>query len=91
LVQIIAKKTALTLSNLLLRDQIQHQAICDPLTGLFNRRYFQETLEREIHREAGTLSSIGIVMIDVDNSLIESADRALYSALATRAKLHCCV
>lgn len=67
LVQIIAKKTALTLSNLLLRDNIQHQAISDALTGLFNRRYFQETLEREIHREPGTGSSIGIVMIDVDN------------------------
>ncbi len=33
-----------------LRDELQEQAIRDPLTGLYNRRYLDETLEREFSR-----------------------------------------
>ena len=41
---------ALTLSNLRLQELLHGQAIRDPLTGLYNRRYLEETFEREIRR-----------------------------------------
>ena len=38
----------------------------DPLTGLFNRRYFQETLEREIARAKRENMPVGIIVMDLD-------------------------
>ncbi len=46
----IAENLALALANLNLREILQNQAIRDPLTGLYNRHYLEETLDREIHR-----------------------------------------
>ena len=46
----VADTTALALANLDLRETLRQQAIRDPLTGLFNRRYLEETLERDIQR-----------------------------------------
>lgn len=51
----------------ILQEELREQSIRDPLTGLFNRRYLEETLERELARairEDGTLS---ICMADIDN------------------------
>ena len=50
----------------LLQDELREQAIRDPLTGLFNRRYMEETLERELARAAREGISIGICMADID-------------------------
>ncbi|WP_237396900.1 GGDEF domain-containing protein [Okeania sp. KiyG1] len=43
------------------------QSIRDPLTGLFNRRYLEEFLNRETYRAIRTEKPIGIIMIDVDH------------------------
>jgi GGDEF domain-containing protein len=43
----LSKHIALTISNLDLREALQGLAIRDPLTGLYNRRYMQEFLDRE--------------------------------------------
>jgi diguanylate cyclase (GGDEF)-like protein len=37
------------------------------LTGLYNRRYLEETLEREIRRAARADQSLGILMLDLDH------------------------
>jgi diguanylate cyclase (GGDEF)-like protein len=66
LVRMLAEHTALALSNLHLRDKLRSQAIRDPLTGLFNRRYMEATLERELRRAARHRTSVGIIMFDVD-------------------------
>lgn len=58
---------SLSISNLRLRETLSIQSIRDPLTGLFNRRYMEEGLEREISRAARKQESIGIVMVDVDH------------------------
>ncbi len=50
-----------------LQVQLQEQAIRDSLTGLFNRRYLEETLQREIAQAARSGRPLGIVMIDVDH------------------------
>jgi diguanylate cyclase (GGDEF)-like protein/PAS domain S-box-containing protein len=61
-----AEHIAVGLANLKLHEALKQQSICDPLTGLFNRRYLEETLEREVHRAKRQQSTIGIVMIDID-------------------------
>jgi diguanylate cyclase (GGDEF)-like protein/PAS domain S-box-containing protein len=53
---------ALIRSEALLREQ----SVRDHLTGLFNRRYLEETLERELLRAARHHHSLGIIMLDVD-------------------------
>lgn len=50
-----------------LQVKLQEQAIRDPLTGLFNRRYLEETLQRELARAFRSGRPLGIVMIDIDH------------------------
>jgi diguanylate cyclase (GGDEF)-like protein len=61
------ERTSLSLSNLKLREQLRLQSIRDPLTGLFNRSYLEETLEREISRAIRNQSTVGIIMMDLDH------------------------
>jgi diguanylate cyclase (GGDEF)-like protein/PAS domain S-box-containing protein len=51
----------------LLQSQLREQAIRDPLTNLFNRRYLEETLERELARAAREVYPLCIVMMDIDH------------------------
>jgi diguanylate cyclase (GGDEF)-like protein len=46
---------------------IKEQAIRDSLTGIYNRRYMDETLPREISRASRDLSDLSIVMLDLDH------------------------
>ncbi|MFL9457421.1 MULTISPECIES: PAS domain S-box protein [Nostocales] len=62
-----AEHIALGLANLQLHEALQQQSIRDPLTGLFNRRYLEESLEREISRADRKQQSVGIIMLDIDN------------------------
>jgi diguanylate cyclase (GGDEF)-like protein len=63
----MAEHVALSLSNLKLRDILRNQAIRDPLTGLFNRRYMEESLDRELSRARRHKVSVGVIMLDLDN------------------------
>ena len=63
----VAEDMALALANLRLRETLRSQAIRDPLTGLFNRRYMEETLERELKRSLRTGSPIAVIMMDLDH------------------------
>jgi diguanylate cyclase (GGDEF)-like protein len=63
----LSETMSLAVANMRLRESLQQQAIRDPLTGLFNRRYFQETLSRELHRAARAKQPLSLVMIDVDH------------------------
>lgn len=49
-----------------LQAELREQAIRDPLTGLYNRRYLAETLERELARAARDEYPVSFVMIDID-------------------------
>ena len=46
---------------------LREQSLRDHLTGLFNRRYMEETLERELLRASRKQLSLGIIMLDVDD------------------------
>lgn len=63
----VAERISWALANLGLREVLRSQSIRDPLTGLFNRRYMEESLERELRRAARNKTSVVVLMIDVDH------------------------
>ena len=63
----VSESIKLSLSNLKLREKLRAEAIHDPLTGLFNRRYLEETLARELHRARRRNSPLCVAMLDLDN------------------------
>jgi diguanylate cyclase (GGDEF)-like protein len=64
---LFAAQVTLGLTNLRMREALRSQSVRDPLTGLFNRRYFDETLQRELagYRREGT--PLSILMLDLDH------------------------
>ena len=50
-----------------LQSQLAEQAVRDPLTALFNRRYLDETLDREVARARREGNPLSMVMLDVDH------------------------
>ncbi|MGE5659876.1 MAG: PAS domain S-box protein [Actinomycetota bacterium] len=62
-----AEHIALALANIRLHEALQQQSIRDPLTGLFNRRYLEESLEREINRAERKQQPLSVIMIDIDH------------------------
>jgi|GEM_PF-3168050 len=62
-----ADSIALALANLRLRETLRRQTIIDSMTGLYNLRYMEESLMREIHRAKRHQHTLSILMFDVDN------------------------
>ena len=62
----VAEQAALSFANLKLREKLRYQSVRDPLTGLFNRRYLDESLERELPRAVRKNRGLGVIMLDVD-------------------------
>ena len=58
----LQQKEMLRNVNSLLREQ----TIRDSLTGVFNRRYMMETLEKEIFRSSRSKKKLSVVMLDID-------------------------
>lgn len=50
-----------------INQQLAELAIRDPLTGLFNRRYLEESLKRELFRAKRKKTQLAVFMIDIDN------------------------
>jgi len=49
-----------------LRNELREQAIRDPLTGLFNRRFMEESMNNELARARRGNSNLGVIMLDMD-------------------------
>ena len=49
------------------REGLRVLSLRDPLTNMFNRRYMEESLEREIRRAMRNGQPLGIMMIDIDH------------------------
>lgn len=66
-IALFTAQITLALTNLRMRDALRSQSVRDPLTGLFNRRYFDETLQRELaaYRRGG--SPLAVMMLDLDH------------------------
>ena len=62
-----SEQLALALANLRMQDTLRTQSIRDPLTGLFNRRYLEVSLERELSRAERRSQPLAVLMLDLDN------------------------
>ena len=62
-----ASHTAAVLRNARLLEELEHLARRDPLTGLANRRVFEEALQREIARSERTQLPLSLILFDVDD------------------------
>jgi diguanylate cyclase (GGDEF)-like protein/PAS domain S-box-containing protein len=63
----MSEHIGMALSNLRLHETLRSQSIRDPLTGLFNRRFMEESLELEIRRASRNQRPLGMIMIDLDH------------------------
>jgi len=63
----VGERISLALANLRLREVLRGQSLRDPLTGLFNRRYMEESLERELRRAVRNNQSLALLMLDLDH------------------------
>jgi diguanylate cyclase (GGDEF)-like protein len=63
----VAETVKLVLSNLKLRERLREQANHDPLTGLFNRRYLDDSLSRELSLSLRRGTPLSIAVLDVDH------------------------
>jgi diguanylate cyclase (GGDEF)-like protein len=55
------------LANLRLRDSLRMLALRDAMTGLYNRRYMEDALKRELHRADRSGRPASLIMIDIDH------------------------
>jgi diguanylate cyclase (GGDEF)-like protein len=62
-----AEQIAFAFANLRLQETLRMRAVRDGLTGLYNRRYLDEVLSRELLRAARCRHQVGVLMVDVDH------------------------
>ena len=62
-----AGQVGLSIANIRLREALRSQSIKDPLTGLYNRRYLEEILDREIRRATRAEQALSILVLDLDH------------------------
>ena len=62
----VGEDIKLSLFNLRLRERLSEQATRDPLMGLYNRRFLEESLAREIHRTNRDGVPLCVAMLDLD-------------------------
>jgi diguanylate cyclase (GGDEF)-like protein/PAS domain S-box-containing protein len=62
-----ASQIALSLASLQLRDTLREQSIRDPLTRLFNRRFLEESLERELQLASRKKHAVSVLFLDIDH------------------------
>jgi diguanylate cyclase (GGDEF)-like protein/PAS domain S-box-containing protein len=62
-----ASQIAISLASLQLRETLREQAIRDPLTRLFNRRFLEESLERELLLAGRKKHSVSVLFLDLDH------------------------
>jgi len=65
--QTLADQLAVAMENARLYEGTQQLAITDGLTGLYNLRYFYETLEKEIQRSERYHRSVSLIILDIDD------------------------
>ena len=63
----VSKQLSLILANLRLRETLKNQSIRDPQTGLFNRRYMEDSLDRELSRAERSGKPLVVAMLDLDH------------------------
>lgn len=65
--QKLAESIGLAVANLSVKEELLHESVRDPLTGLMNRRFMEESLFRELHRAERNDTTVGVLMLDLDH------------------------
>lgn len=63
----VAAQLEHSIASLKLREALRDQSIRDPLTGLYNRRFMEESLERELMRASRNGKPLALLFIDLDH------------------------
>ena len=63
----LSEHLSLALANFRLRATLRERSTRDELTGLFNRRYMEDSLDREIRRAIRDGEALGVLMVDLDH------------------------
>jgi diguanylate cyclase (GGDEF)-like protein len=63
----LVQLTGMAIATLNLRTKLENQSIRDSLTGLFNRRFMEISLERELSRAARRKQMLAVFMLDLDH------------------------
>jgi diguanylate cyclase (GGDEF)-like protein/PAS domain S-box-containing protein len=66
LLELLLGHAAEAVQRIRLQEELKFQATRDPLTGVYNRRYFTEVIEKELQRSTRYEHQIGFLMIDID-------------------------
>ena len=66
LIEVVATYLAISLSNIRSREDLHEQAVRDPLTGLFNRHYFNSIISSETNRSDRYDRPLSLMMLDID-------------------------
>jgi diguanylate cyclase (GGDEF)-like protein len=67
ILELLANQVAIAILNARLHATLQQEAIQDPLTGMFNRRFMEESLEKELMRAKRSKQSFGVALLDIDH------------------------
>jgi diguanylate cyclase (GGDEF)-like protein len=67
LLELLLGHTGEAVHRIRLQERLKEQALRDPLTGVYNRRYFNQVIEQEIPRSKRYDHPIGFLMIDVNH------------------------
>lgn len=63
----LADAMSLALANIALREKLRGQALRDPLTGLYNRRYMEDAIDRFVRLAERENRDLSVIMIDLDH------------------------
>ena len=64
---ICGEQVSLAIANVRLRQELQDRSVRDPLTGLWNRRWFMERAAREFGLAAHDNGRLALIALDVDH------------------------
>lgn len=67
MISTIARQLAMAIANMKLQEALRYQATRDPLTGLYNRRYMEQALEKELHLANRHQTTFGVMIMDLDH------------------------
>ena len=67
LLRIYCNQAAVAIENAIVYERVENLAATDGLTGLFNRRYLEGALERELARADRSSSSLALLLLDIDH------------------------
>lgn len=67
IVNMVSKTIAIAVANVNLQQLLKDQALHDTLTGLYNRRFFDDYLKRQIINAQREKQEFGIILFDIDN------------------------